>query len=110
MVSCTLSCLHQDIIRVAQSHLCDIYETAAFMAQVFALSSMALDSLLLVLLYIMILKTVLSIASKKEQSRALNTCTSHVCAILIFDITVISLSMIHKSGKKCFSHCSHPHR
>jgi len=44
MISCTLSRLHQDTISVAQSHLCDISETAAFMA----LSSVALDSLLLV--------------------------------------------------------------
>ncbi|KAM6144701.1 LOW QUALITY PROTEIN: olfactory receptor 51A4-like [Phoenicopterus ruber ruber] len=61
--------------------------------RVFTLSS------LLVLLYIMILKTVLSIASQEEWSRALNTCASHICPVLIFDIPVIGLSMIHKFGK-----------
>ncbi|KAM9300296.1 LOW QUALITY PROTEIN: olfactory receptor 51L1-like [Morus bassanus] len=53
-------------------------------------------SLLLVLLYLMTLKT---IASKEEQSRVLNTCISHICAVLIFDIPVIGLSTIYKFGK-----------
>lgn len=61
---------------------------------------MALDSLLLVLLHIMILMTVLSIASKAERSRAFNTSTSHICAVLIFEIPATGLSMIHKFGKK----------
>lgn len=56
---------------VAQSQLRDIYETEAFVASVFALSSMALDSLLLVLLYIGIFQTILSVAPKEERSEAL---------------------------------------
>nr|XP_013803671.1 PREDICTED: olfactory receptor 51G2-like [Apteryx mantelli mantelli] len=88
-------CLHQDIIRVAQSDR----RVSSIYGLLVVLSSMALDSLLLVLSYIMILKTVLRIASKEQRSKAFNTCISHICAVLIFYIPMIGLSMIHRFAK-----------
>ncbi|KYO47954.1 olfactory receptor 51G2-like [Alligator mississippiensis] len=89
-------CLHQDIIKVAQSDR----RVSSIYGLLVVLSSMALDSLLLVLSYIVILKTVLSIASKEERFKTLNTCISHICAVLIFYIPMIGLSMIHRFGKQ----------
>ncbi|XP_062444717.1 olfactory receptor 51L1-like [Rhea pennata] len=88
-------CLHQDLIRVAQSDR----RVSSIYGLLVVLSSMVLDSLLLALSYIMILETVLRIASKEQRSKALNTCVSHICAVLIFYVPMISLSMIHRFAK-----------
>ncbi|XP_034972314.1 olfactory receptor 51G2-like [Zootoca vivipara] len=88
-------CLHQDILKVVRSDR----KVSSIYGLMVVISSMVLDSVLLVFSYIMILKTVLSIASKQERFRALNTCISHICAVLTFYIPMIGLSMIHRYGK-----------
>ncbi|XP_061485645.1 olfactory receptor 51G2-like [Rhineura floridana] len=88
-------CLHQDILKVVRSDR----KISSIYGLMVVISSMVLDCILLVLSYIMILKTVLSIASKLERLRALNTCISHICAVLTFYIPMIGLSMIHRYGK-----------
>ncbi|KAM3837816.1 olfactory receptor 51G2-like [Vipera latastei] len=88
-------CLHQDILKVALSDR----RVSSVYGLMVVVSSMVLDSTLLVLSYIMILKTVLSKASKAERLRALNTCISHICAVLTFYMPMIGLSMIHRFGK-----------
>ncbi|PKU30241.1 hypothetical protein llap_19455 [Limosa lapponica baueri] len=55
-----------------------------------------LDSLAILLSYTMILRTILSIVSQETQSKAFSTCISHLCAVLIFYIPIISLSIIHR--------------
>ncbi|EMP26289.1 Olfactory receptor 51G2 [Chelonia mydas] len=57
-----------------------------------------LDSLLILLSYVMILKTVLSIASHVECVRALNTCVYHLCTVLLFYAPEIGLSVIGRFG------------
>ncbi|CAM5074337.1 unnamed protein product, partial [Eretmochelys imbricata] len=88
-------CLFQDVMKMACSDISanSIYGLLA------KLLIMGLDSLLILLSYIMILKTVLSVASSKECLRALNTCISHLCAVLLFYIPEIGLSVIHRFGK-----------
>ncbi|EMP26293.1 Olfactory receptor 51G2 [Chelonia mydas] len=54
---------------------------------------MGLDSLLIFLSYVMILKTVLSITSQAERLRALNTCVAHLCIVLLFYTPEISLTL-----------------
>ncbi|XP_062983860.1 olfactory receptor 51G2-like [Elgaria multicarinata webbii] len=88
-------CLHQDILKVVRSDR----KISSIYGLMVVISSMVLDSVLLVLSYMMILKTVLSIASKEERLRALNTCISHICAVLTFYIPMIGLSMIHRYGE-----------
>ncbi|XP_065275603.1 olfactory receptor 51G2-like [Emys orbicularis] len=61
--------------------------------------TMGLDSVLIFLSYVIILKTVLSIASHKEFLRALNTCVAHLCAVLLFYTPEFSLTLIHRFGK-----------
>ncbi|XP_034615187.1 olfactory receptor 51G2-like [Trachemys scripta elegans] len=88
-------CLHREVMKMACS---DITVNSIF-GLFTKLITMGLDSLLIFLSYVMILKTVLSIASYKESLRALNTCVSHLCALLLFFIPEISLSLIHRFGE-----------
>lgn len=88
-------CLHQDVLKAVHSdkRLNSIYGLTA------VLLSVGVDSVLLVLSYILILRTVLSIASKAERLHALNTCISHICAVLAFYIPMIGLTLIHRYGR-----------
>nr|XP_021485607.1 olfactory receptor 51V1-like [Meriones unguiculatus] len=47
----------------------------------------------------MILHTVLSIASREERIKSLQTCVSHISAVLVFYIPIIGLTMVHRFGK-----------
>ncbi|CAM4339828.1 unnamed protein product, partial [Caretta caretta] len=88
-------CLHQDVMKLACSDITVNYIYGLFLT----ISMDGLDSLLIFLSYVMILKTVLSVASHTECLRALNTCVSHLCAILLFYTPEIGLSLIHRLGK-----------
>ncbi|CAM2096041.1 unnamed protein product [Caretta caretta] len=87
-------CLHQDIMKAACS---DISVNSIYGLFVKVMTD-GLDSFLIFLSYVTILKTVLSIASHRECLRALNTCVSHLCAVVLFYISDIGLSLIHRFG------------
>ncbi|XP_039347752.1 olfactory receptor 51G2-like isoform X1 [Mauremys reevesii] len=87
-------CLHQDVMKLACSDI-TVNTIYGMFTTVFTLG---LDSVLIFLSYVMILKTVLSIASHTECLRALNTCVSHLCAVLLFYIPDIGLAVIHRFG------------
>ncbi|XP_034616217.1 olfactory receptor 51G2-like [Trachemys scripta elegans] len=91
-------CLHQEVMKMACSDIKvnDIYGLSV------TLITMGLDSLLILLSYVMIFKTVLSVTSHTESLRALNTCISHLCAILLFYIPVIGLAVIHRFRNSSF--------
>ncbi|XP_045873892.1 olfactory receptor 51J1 [Meles meles] len=61
-------------------------------------STFGLDSLLIVVSYGLILHTVLSITTGEGRRKALNTCGSHVCAVLAYYVPMIGLSMVHRFG------------
>ncbi|EMP41351.1 Olfactory receptor 51G2 [Chelonia mydas] len=88
-------CLHQEVMKMG----CSDITVNSIYGLFTKLLTMGLDSLLIFLSYVMILKTVLSIASHAECLRALNTCVSHLCAVLLFYTPEISLSVIHRFGK-----------
>ncbi|XP_007053345.2 olfactory receptor 51G2 isoform X1 [Chelonia mydas] len=88
-------CLHQEVMKVA---CLDITVNNIYGLSV-TLLTVGLDSLLILFSYVMILKTVLSIASHTECLRALNTCVSHICAVLLFYTPEIGLTVIHRFGK-----------
>uniref|UniRef100_A0A8C3HPX5 Olfactory receptor n=1 Tax=Chrysemys picta bellii TaxID=8478 RepID=A0A8C3HPX5_CHRPI len=88
-------CLHQEVMKMACS---DITVNSVYGLFIIVFT-VGLDSLLIFLSYVMILKTVLSIASRAERLRALNTCVSHLCAVLVFYTSLISLAVIHRFGK-----------
>ncbi|XP_024068527.2 olfactory receptor 51G2-like [Terrapene carolina triunguis] len=87
-------CLHQEVMKMACS---DITVNSIYGLSI-KLLTVGLDSLLIFLSYVMILKTVLSVASHAECLRALNTCISHLCAVLLFYTSEIGLSVIHRFG------------
>uniref|UniRef100_A0A8C4WE40 G-protein coupled receptors family 1 profile domain-containing protein n=1 Tax=Gopherus evgoodei TaxID=1825980 RepID=A0A8C4WE40_9SAUR len=87
-------CLHQEVMKMA----CSDIRVNSIYGLFVTISTVLLDSLLILLSYVMILKTVLSIASYAEFVRALSTCVSHLCAVLIFYISGIGLSVVQRFG------------
>nr|XP_028581358.1 LOW QUALITY PROTEIN: olfactory receptor 51G1-like [Podarcis muralis] len=89
-------CLHLEIMKLACS---DIIVNHIYGLTVVAFT-VGIDSLLIFLSYVFILKTVLSIASREERLKAFNTCVSHICAVLLFYVPMIGLSLIHRFGER----------
>ncbi|XP_004642142.1 olfactory receptor 51A4-like [Octodon degus] len=87
-------CLHQDVMKLA----CSDNKVNVIYGLFVALLGF-LDIGFIFLSYVLILKVVLSIASQKERLKVLNTCVSHICAVLIFYVPIISLAIIHRFGK-----------
>ncbi|XP_069890798.1 olfactory receptor 51T1 [Dipodomys merriami] len=54
------------------------------------------DLLFILFSYILILRTVLSIVAPKKQKKALSTCVCHICAVTVFYVPMISLSLAHR--------------
>ncbi|XP_077200253.1 olfactory receptor 51I2-like [Paroedura picta] len=88
-------CLHSNLIRLPCADVTVNSRCGLFVV----LSTFGLDSLCIVLSYIMILKTVLGMASKEGRWKALNTCVSHICAVVLYYIPMIGVSMAHRFGK-----------
>ncbi|XP_066109876.1 olfactory receptor 51B4-like [Saccopteryx bilineata] len=88
-------CLHQDVMKLACA---DITFNRVYPVILVALTYF-LDALIILFSYTLILKTVMGIASAEERAKALNTCVSHISCVLVFYITVIGLSFIHRFGK-----------
>ncbi|XP_051843474.1 olfactory receptor 51I2-like [Antechinus flavipes] len=88
-------CFHADVMKRACA---DITVNILYGLYV-VLSTVGIDSLLIVLSYGLILHTVMGLASPRERMRALNTCVSHILAVLVFYIPVIGVSMIHRFGR-----------
>lgn len=88
-------CLHPDMMRLACADI-TVNNVYGFFAVLF---TYGLDSMFIILSYVMILKTVLSIASREQRHKALNTCVSHICAVLTFYVPIIAVSVLHRFGK-----------
>ncbi|XP_008056769.1 olfactory receptor 51A4-like [Carlito syrichta] len=87
-------CLHQDVMKLA----CSDNKVNVMYGLCVALTGI-LDLTFIVMSYMLILKAVLSIASQKEKLKVLNTCVSHICAVLIFYVPIICLAVIHRFAK-----------
>ncbi|XP_072472768.1 olfactory receptor 51A7-like [Notamacropus eugenii] len=87
-------CLHQDVMKLA----CSDNRVNVVYGFFVALCTM-LDLACIALSYLLILKTVLGIASLSERLKAFNTCFSHICAVLIFYVTFITLAAMHRFAK-----------
>ncbi|XP_002926127.2 olfactory receptor 51M1 [Ailuropoda melanoleuca] len=88
-------CLHQEVIHLACT---DTTFNNLYGLSVVAFTMM-LDLVLIALSYGVILRTVARLASQEEQLRAFQTCTSHICAVLIFFVPMVGLSLVHRFGK-----------
>ncbi|XP_077200310.1 olfactory receptor 51H1-like [Paroedura picta] len=88
-------CLHPDAMNLA----CADITVNKLYGLIIVVSTLGLDVVVILVSYVLILQTVLSIASHTERLKALNTCVSHVCAILIFYIPMIGVTAVHRFGK-----------
>ncbi|KAF5918628.1 hypothetical protein HPG69_005662 [Diceros bicornis minor] len=88
-------CLHQDVMKLACA---DIHVNIIY-GLIVIISAIGLDSLLISLSYLLILKTVLGL-TREAQAKAFGTCVSHVCAVFIFYVPFIGLSMVHRYGEQ----------
>ncbi|XP_003781474.1 olfactory receptor 51G2-like [Otolemur garnettii] len=88
-------CYHPDVMKLA----CGPVRVNMIYGLSLVIGSFGIDSLFIVISYILILKTVLGIASKGGQLKALNTCVSHIFTVFIFYVPLIVLTLIHRFGK-----------
>ncbi|XP_038242699.1 olfactory receptor 51G2-like isoform X1 [Dermochelys coriacea] len=88
-------CLHQEVMKLA----CSDITVNSIYGLFITLLMVGLDLLLIFLSYVMILKIVLNVASPIECLRALNTCVSHLCAVVLFYTPEIGLSVLHRFRK-----------
>ncbi|XP_027798577.1 olfactory receptor 51A4-like [Marmota flaviventris] len=87
-------CLHQDVMKLA----CSDNKVNVVYGLFVALTGI-LDITFIFMSYVLILKAVLSIASQRERLKVLNTCVSHICAVLIFYVPIISLAVVYRFAK-----------
>ncbi|XP_004717577.1 olfactory receptor 51T1 [Echinops telfairi] len=85
-------CYHPDMIKYTSSNP---WVTSIF-GMFLQLYLTGTDLLFIFLSYIMILRTVLSTVAPKKQQKALSTCACHFCAVTIFYMPMISLSLAHR--------------
>ncbi|XP_015272645.1 PREDICTED: olfactory receptor 51V1-like [Gekko japonicus] len=89
-------CLHQDVIRLACANT--VFNT--FYGLIVILLTLGSDLLFIFISYSLILKAVLGMTSGDEGHRkALGTCVSHLCAVLVFYVPVLGLSVVHRFGR-----------
>ncbi|XP_062951004.1 olfactory receptor 51M1 [Cynocephalus volans] len=88
-------CLHQEVIHLA----CSDTTFNSLYGLTLVVFTVMLDLLLIALSYGLILHTVAGLASPEEKLRAFQTCTSHLCAVLVFFVPMVGLSLVHRFGK-----------
>ncbi|NXX99805.1 O51I2 protein, partial [Centropus bengalensis] len=84
-------CLHPDLAKHAGSgaRAHGAYGLLAL------LSTLGLDLLFVLLSYLLVLRAVLSIATWRGRLKALSTCLSHLCAVLLFFVPMLCLAAMH---------------
>ncbi|XP_045748626.1 olfactory receptor 51I2-like [Mirounga angustirostris] len=88
-------CLHPDMIKLACADI-----TINSIYGLFVLvSTFGMDLFLIFLSYVLILHSVMAIASRKERLKALNTRVSHTLVVLAFYVPMIGISVVHRFGK-----------
>ena len=88
-------CFHPDVMKLSCTDT-SINNVVGLTAMI---STVGVDSMLIPFSYVLIIKTILSIASPEERKKAFSTCISHIGAVAIFYVPLISLSFVHRFGK-----------
>lgn len=88
-------CLHPDMMKLACADI-TINSIYGFFVLI---STFGVDLLFIFLSYVLILHSVMAIASREERLKALNTCVSHILAVLAFYVPMIGVSTVHRFGK-----------
>ncbi|KAG5199800.1 hypothetical protein JEQ12_006279 [Ovis aries] len=89
-------CFHPDVMKLS----CTDTRLNNAVGLTAMISTVGVDSILIPCSYVLIIKTILSIASPEERKKAFSTCISHIGAVAIFYIPLISLSFVHRFGKR----------
>lgn len=85
-------CFHPDVIKFTYTNPW----ISSFWGMFLQLYLNGTDLLFILFSYILILRTVLSIVAPKKQQKALSTCVCHICAVTIFYVPMITLSLAHR--------------
>lgn len=88
-------CDHIAVVKLACSDatLNSVYGLAT------ALLVVAVDLIFIAWSYVLILHAVFRLKSREARLKALSTCASHICAILVFYLTVVLSSVVQRFGK-----------
>ncbi|XP_026373728.2 olfactory receptor 51F2-like [Ursus arctos] len=89
-------CFHPDVMKLS----CTDTRINSAVGLTALITTAGVDSVFIIFSYFLIIKTVLSIASPEERKKAFSTCVSHIGAVAVFYIPLISLSFVHRFGKK----------
>ncbi|XP_028617514.1 olfactory receptor 51F2-like [Grammomys surdaster] len=89
-------CFHPDVMKLS----CTDTRINSAVGLTALISTAGVDSVFIILSYVLIIRTVLSIASPEERKKAFSTCISHIGAVAVFYIPLISLSFVHRFGKR----------
>ncbi|KAI4537495.1 hypothetical protein MG293_012358 [Ovis ammon polii] len=89
-------CFHPDVMKLS----CTDTRLNNAVGLTAMISTVGVDSILIPCSYVLIIKTILSIASPEERKKAFSTCISHIGAVAIFCIPLISMSFVHRFGKR----------
>lgn len=88
-------CYYPDVIKLA----CSDTRANNIYGLVNLILTTGVDTPCIVLSYILIIRSVLRMASPKERHKVFSTCVSHIGAVAIFYIPMISLSLVHRYGQ-----------
>ncbi|XP_008591721.1 PREDICTED: olfactory receptor 51I2 [Galeopterus variegatus] len=88
-------CLHPDMMKLA----CADTTINSIYGLFVLVSTFGMDLFFIFFSYILILRSVLTTASRGERLKALNTCISHILAALAFYMPMIGVSTVHRFGK-----------
>ncbi|KAM3933218.1 olfactory receptor 51E1-like [Leptodactylus fuscus] len=84
-------CLHQEVMNLA----CGDIRVNIIYGLFVILSVMGVDSLFISISYMLIIKAVLGVV-EDASSKAFGTCAAHICAVLVYYIPLIGLSVVHR--------------
>ncbi|XP_012658186.1 olfactory receptor 51F1-like [Otolemur garnettii] len=88
-------CYHPDVIKLA----CSDIRTNSICGLIDLILTTGIDASCIVLSYILVIHAVLSIASPEERHKVFSTCVSHIGAVAVFYIPMVSLSLVHRYGR-----------
>ncbi|XP_075404745.1 olfactory receptor 51F1-like [Tenrec ecaudatus] len=88
-------CYHPDVIKLA----CSDTRPNSIFGLIGLILTTGIDTPCIILSYIMIIHSVLGIASPEGRHKAFSTCVSHIGAVAIFYIPMASLSLVHRYGR-----------